>query len=288
MTAGDASEGRADGDTSRLSGPADHPGMSNALLGARVRAVRMHLGLRQVDVAAKAGVSAAIVGRVEHDEIDRLPIRSLRAVLRAVEMDLHLMARWHGGELDRLMDEGHALLVGLMATRLEAAGWVVNPEVSFAVYGERGSIDLLAWHPASRTLLVIEVKTSLNSLEETLRRQDMKVRHAARVARERFGWQARATASMLVLPDDDVARRRVERLGAVLRRAFPVRGDQARAWLREPSGAPGMLLFVGSEVGSRRVRIAPRRRVRRARGAGSRASTGRVGVGPLVSPPGGA
>jgi hypothetical protein len=56
------------------------------------------------------------------------------------------------------------------------------------VFGERGSIDLLAWHESSRTLLVIELKTELTSVEETLRRHDSKVRLAPGIARERFGW----------------------------------------------------------------------------------------------------
>src|SRR4029079_17838803 len=80
------------------------------------------------------------------------------------------------GDIDRVADEGHAALVGLVAALLEGLGWQVRPEVSFSVFGERGSIDLVAWHPTARILLVVEVKTSLNSVEETLRRHDLKVR----------------------------------------------------------------------------------------------------------------
>jgi hypothetical protein len=44
-------------------------------------------------------------------------------------------------------------------TRLLADdGWEAVPEVTYSIFGERGSIDL-AWHPASRTLLVIELKS---------------------------------------------------------------------------------------------------------------------------------
>ena len=32
--------------------------------------------------------------------------------------------------------------------------WIVEPEVSFSIYGERGVIDILAWHPTSRILLL--------------------------------------------------------------------------------------------------------------------------------------
>jgi hypothetical protein len=49
-------------------------------------------------------------------------------------------------------------------------------------------------------LLVIELKSELTSVEETLRRLDVKVRLATRVAGERFGWRAVAAARLLVLP----------------------------------------------------------------------------------------
>jgi hypothetical protein len=69
--------------------------------------------------------------------------------------------------------------------------------VSYSVYGERGSIDLLAWHPAIRTLLVIEVKTEVSSVEAMLRKHDEKVRLAPRVAAERFDGRQRLRRACL-------------------------------------------------------------------------------------------
>jgi transcriptional regulator with XRE-family HTH domain len=249
--------------------------MDDLRLGARARAIRLRIGWRQADVAEKAGVSRYTVLRVEHGRLEHLPLSVVRTVLRALEVDLDLVPRWRGGDIDRVADEGHALLAGAMAVQLVAAGWIVQAEVSFSVYGERGSIDLLAWHPPTRTLLVIEIKTSLNSVEATLRRQDVKVRLAARIAKERFGWDAKATGSMLVLPDTATSRRRVERHAGVLGRVFTVRGREARTWLGQPVGAPGLLLFL-SDVRPRNLRsgIAPRRRVRRARSQPSAANGG--------------
>ena len=51
--------------------------------------------------------------------------------------------RWHGEELDRLLDEAHARLVDEVVRRSTVLGWVVAVEVSFSRYGERGSIDVL-------------------------------------------------------------------------------------------------------------------------------------------------
>ena len=259
--------------------------MDDIRLGVRVRIVRDRLGWRQKDVAVKADVSPATVARIEHGQLDHLQIGVIRAVLKALEIELALEPRWRGGDLDRLADEGHAVLVGRTAGLLEAAGWVVQAEVSFSVYGERGSMDLLAWHAPTRTLLVVEIKTSLNSIEETLRRQDMKVRLAAGVARERFGWQARSTAWLLALPEDVTARRRVGRHASLLDRAYPTRGHEARAWIRAPHGATGMLVFLGgSEPGGNGTRLAPRRRVRRPQSLDEPATTERAPRNPKTEP----
>lgn len=72
--------------------------------------------------------------------------------------------------------QGHAQLVGVTVVALRANGWASAVEVTYSIFGERGSIDVLRFHSASGSLLVIEVKTELTSLEATLRRHDEKVR----------------------------------------------------------------------------------------------------------------
>ena len=198
-----------------------------------------------------------------------MPVRRVAAIARALDADLVVSLRWRGGELDRLLDEGHSAVLGRVAEQLRAAGWITETEVTYSVYGERGSIDLLAWHPATRTLLVVEIKTELMSVEATLRKHDEKVRLAARIAHERFGWRAASTARLLVLPNLSSARRRVDRHGAVLGSAYPVRGDPLRAWLRQPTRVDGSaqlvsgLLFVSVAHPVRgRTRAVARKRVR--------------------------
>jgi HTH-type transcriptional regulator / antitoxin HipB len=238
--------------------------MDDVRIGLRVRAVRHRLGWRQQDVATKAGVSQDTVSRIERGHLDALQLRMIRAVMRALEMEVVLDARWRGGELDRLVDEGHAAIAARVCEVLEAAGWVVHPEVSFAVFGERGSIDVLAWNPHARILLVVEVKTTFNSAEETLRRHDTKVRLAPALARERFGWAAVAVGRLLVLPDASTARRRVARHASLLRTAYPLRGHDAVSWLRDASGSRGLLLFLSPTLRRRGSQPAvTRRRVRR-------------------------
>lgn len=222
----------------------------------------------------KAETSASTVARLEHGQLSRLQVHTVRRVLQAIEAELDLGVRWRGGDLDRVTDDGHSALVAVTTRLLRRLGWVVHAEVSFSIYGERGSIDLLAWHAPTRTLLVIEVKTSLNSIEETLRRQDTKVRLSGRIVNERFGWQPAATASLLVLPDDTTSRRRVSQHAAVLDVAFPVRGRQAHGWLRAPSEAGALLVHLSLPDGRR---ASPRRRARR--------STSRAGSARIASRP---
>ena len=199
----------------------------------------------------RAGVSQDTVSRIERGQLDALQLRTIRAVMRVLEILLLPEVRWRGGDLDRLADEGHAALVALICGLLERAGWVVQPEVSFSVYGERGSIDVLAWHAGARVLLVIEVKTTLNSIEETLRRHDAKVRLAAGVARERFGWVASSVSRLLVLPDVSTARRRVARHDGLLGGAYPLRGHEVASWLRHPTESRGLLTFLPVTLGRR-------------------------------------
>lgn len=221
--------------------------MNDVQIGIRFRALRHRLRLTQSDLAERAGVSQDAISRIERGRLEEVALRTVRRVALELEADLEHLLRWRGGDLDRLVDEGHAALAGRVARLLEADGWQARFEVSYSVYGERGSIDILAWHPAARTLLVVEVKTELVAIEETLRKHDAKVRLAPAIARDRFGWTPAAAGRLLVLPSASTPRRRVDRHKAVMDSAYPLRAATLRNWLRDPAGAAAGLLFV--EVG---------------------------------------
>src|SRR5215203_4511675 len=141
--------------------------MDEVRVGRTLRALRHRLGWRQIDVAGRANLTQDDVSRGERGHLRNL--NKLKAQAAALDAEMFVTIRWRGGEIDRLLDEGHATIVGWVAATLTSLGWQVQPEVSYAVFGERGSIDILAWHPETRTLLVVEVKTELTSIEETLR-----------------------------------------------------------------------------------------------------------------------
>ncbi|MBI2782085.1 MAG: hypothetical protein HYX55_09865 [Chloroflexi bacterium] len=56
----------------------------------------------------------------------------------------------------------------MVAGQLRALGWEVVLEATFFIRGERGSIDVLAWHAASRVVLVIEVKSVVPDIQAML------------------------------------------------------------------------------------------------------------------------
>lgn len=228
-----------------------------------VRALRHRNGWTQRELGDKAGVSQRAVSRLEGGHLDGSPLRMLRRMAAPLGLTISLDGRWHGGELARLLDADHAAIQNALKIMLERAGWVVVPEVTFNWYGDRGSYDLLARHPSTGMLLVVEIKTVVVDVQGLLRPLDVKLRRARETARD-MGWQPRAVAACLVIANGTTARRRIEQHAALFAR-FALRGRAARAWLRAPaaSSAAGLLLFhklPGRPGGS--VRRAGRQRVR--------------------------
>jgi len=231
-----------------------------------VRARRHRRGWRLVDLAAAAGVGTGVCGLLERGHVGRLSVRTARAIAAAVELPLTWDVGWQRIEVDRLLDADHAALCAAIAAALTADGWEVRSEVSFNHFGDRGRIDLLAWHPAERILLVVEVKTVLVDAQQTLGSLDVKTRVAKHVVAD-LGWPAPLrVVPAIIIAEGRTARRHVERLEALFAR-FACRGAAARTWLRSPSAAgavSGILRFVplpsGNGVDRRR---AGRRRVRR-------------------------
>jgi transcriptional regulator with XRE-family HTH domain len=246
--------------------------MDDVAIGRLLRSIRVRLRLRQVDVASRAALSQQLVSLVEVGALEHVSIPALRRLGRALGAEIVIGVRWRGAEVDRLREADHALVVGVVVRLLESLGWLVRTEVTYNEYGERGSIDVLAFHPGTRTLLVIEVKSELVSVEETLRRLDQKTRLAPAIAMAQFGWSAARASPLLALLDTRTTRRRVARHDAVLRRAFAIRGLRAKAWLRTPSDTSGLLLYVSVNAGdgARRRPVGVRRVVRRRAAAAER------------------
>lgn len=220
-----------------------------------VRALRLRKGWTQSTLGRRAGVSRQVVSRIERGDVAGVTIGVLDRVATALAASVTVQCRWRGAELDRLIDAAHAALQQDAAALLIGCGWEVRAEVSFNHFGDRGRVDLLALDPSRRVLLVVEVKSALGDLQETLGRLDVKARLGRQIAAE-VGWdQVGRVVPALVLADSKVARRAVVEHPALFAR-YGVRGRRAVAWLRALSErAPSGLLWFANRPNSRGVGI---------------------------------
>jgi len=120
----------------------------------------------------------------------------------------------------------------------------VAAETSFNHFVDRGRVDVFAYHPALRILLVVEIKTQLDDAQDLLGRLDIKRRIAPKLAAER-NWQVAAIVPVIVFRESRSTRRRLATHEALFA-SFTLRSRPAAAWLRHP-GAPvpsGILMLV--------------------------------------------
>src|SRR5436190_1705545 len=124
--------------------------MDPVRVGLSLRALRIRANLRQADLAHRAHVPREAISELERGIADRLSLTDLQKLGGALGADVDIRIRWRAEHLDRLLDESHAATVASLIERLARFGWETRPEVSFSIWGERGSIDLLGWHVQTR------------------------------------------------------------------------------------------------------------------------------------------
>jgi transcriptional regulator with XRE-family HTH domain len=237
--------------------------MDSLRIGRSLRALRIRRGWRQADAAAAAGISRSQCSRIELGLLGGIPISDLQAACAALGADLDVRIRWHGEGLDRLLDSAHATLVNGVVRWLGDLGWACAVEVSFSRYGERGSIDVLAWHAMGATLLVVEVKSVVPDVQAMIAALDRKARLARAVGEER-GWSPRVVGRLLVIGESATSRDRIRTHAELFGAAYPQRSVAVRRWLREPAGPLAGLLFLRNSQGAGSTRqITGRQRVRR-------------------------
>lgn len=234
------------------------------MLGRALRALRHRRGWRQTDLAARSRVARSVIGDLEAGCLGPHRVDALRSVVAALGGFVRIDVRFPGGDVSRLLDADHAALQEHWSAILSRDGWTVDVEVTFSHYGERGSIDILAWHAATATLLVVELKTVIVDVQALVASIDRRTRNAARIARQR-GWFPRAVVPALFVLDGTTGRRRVNEHPSLFAR-LGLRGHAARAWLRDPgTGSPAGLLCFTKLPAARSAdrRRAGRQRIRR-------------------------
>lgn len=241
--------------------------MDDRRIGRILRAVRQRRGLRQSDIAATIGVSQSVISRLERGRLESVGLGALRRVAMELDVSISIAANWHGGQGDRLLDRAHAAIVDHVIQTLKELEWEVMPEFSFNHFGDRGSVDVLAWHPVHRVLLVIEVKATLTDLQDLLVSLSRKLRVVPDIVRKSLGWDADHVARIVIVAGTAANRSIVARHAATFVASFPARSREIHAWLRRPLGALAGVWFVstsslGGGMSVARTRIRRTSRVR--------------------------
>jgi hypothetical protein len=213
-------------------------------IGSALRAIRVRGRVRQSDAATAAGIPRRAAMLIEAGRLDRVRFGDIRRYSASFGARFDGSVLWQGAGLDRMLNRGHARMHEAMARWLSlVGGWLAVPEVSFSFSGERGVIDIVAWHAAKRALLVIELKTRIADISDLMATMDIRRRMAPRIARER-GWDPVAIGLWVVVTPGRTNARILAEHNAVLRSKFPADGRLMRAWLRNPWNAVAALSFL--------------------------------------------
>lgn len=223
--------------------------MEKRTIARMLRALRRQRRWTQRRLAATLGISQQWMSDLELGGLAGCSVDLLERWSSSLNATLVMDLRVTGPR--PLTDRRHAALQNWLAETLRRGGWVVEVEPSFNHYGDRGRIDILAFHPVRGLLLVVEIKTELRDVQDLIGRLDVKQRMARRLAVDR-GWDVAAVVPAILLREDRTSRRRVAEHPGLFAR-FRLRARAARAWLQAPRGPmpSGVLLFQSLEDGAR-------------------------------------
>lgn len=197
------------------------------------RETRLALDIPLQQLADAVGISRSHLADIEAgranptlDIVDRLG--------HALDTEFKLIGRVPilvgGGPTER--DVVHARCSGYAGRRLTGHGLEIVREAALVDGRARGWIDLLAFDRRSGTLLVVEVKTSLDDVGR-LERQIGWYERLAPFAAAEVGWDVRRTVAWTLLLATAAADAAIARQGPTLRQAFPVRATAMLAGLRD-------------------------------------------------------
>ncbi len=180
---------------------------------------------------------------MESGNIGRLSLDTVERIASVVDVRTKLSGRWRGGDGDRLLSWRHSLLANSFSAAVRAHdGWLLEPEVPFSIYGERGVIDQLGWHESCSHLLVVELKTEFVDINEMLGTLNRKLRLAPKVAAEK-GWRPKLVSAWLIVSDTRTNRRHAAGHSSLLRSRFSLDGRSLASFLDKPASATFGMAF---------------------------------------------
>lgn len=205
------------------------------IVGGAVASIRRRLGWSQRELARRARMSQAMVCAIENGNVTDMTFSRAQILLTAmgarlvVSVDAPFL-----GDRQRQLEPAHARCSAHVATRLRRAGWLVATEVEVGGDRSRGWIDVLAFHPELRVLLVIEIKTEIRDLGAIERALGWYEREG-RIAARRFGWDSGRTVGCLLLLATEANDTRVAANRQPFMVGFPVRAHDLTELVRGAS-----------------------------------------------------
>jgi len=209
------------------------------------REMRALLDITQGELASAVGVSRSHIAGIEMGKANPT-LDLVSRIGAALGLELQLIADPPMIIEPRPTSLVHSHCSGYVGRRLGRDGWLVKREVE-VVHGRwHGWVDLLAFHPATRALVIVEIKTRLDDVGAVERQLSWYEREARGLATV-LGWRpARVHSWLLVLASEEVEIA-VRRQRAILSEGFPVRAAEMRTVLagtaRDEAGQRGLALI---------------------------------------------
>jgi transcriptional regulator with XRE-family HTH domain len=189
------------------------------------------LDVTQQELAKATGVSRSHIAGIETGRVDP-SLDLVWSISDRLGLELQFVGRAPRVIQTRRGDLVHARCSALVDRRMQRAGWETVREVEVAGGRSHGWIDLLAFDPRSRTLIIIEVKTRVDDIGAVERQIGWYERGAYQVAAS-LGWKPRRTLSWLLLLASDEVESQISLHRHLLKRAFPARAREMRAIVRD-------------------------------------------------------
>lgn len=206
------------------------------MLPPAVLETRRRLGWTQAALGTRSGVSQSQVSRFEAGRVEVLSLSTAGRFLdsmgirASLTLDHPLVAR-----PDRQRDAAHARCVPYVAGRIARMGWDVRREVEIHHGRSHGWIDVFAFHAATRSAVVVEVKSAVPDIGATQRTLGWYTRMAWDVGRS-FGSPMRRVGAALLCLATVVNEARLAQNADLMRQAYPVRATALFDWLAAPVG----------------------------------------------------
>lgn len=192
---------------------------------AVAKATRISCGWTQRELSRRAGVPQSLISELERGIARDIRLSDLERI--AVALGIRYRYAFEPPTIHprQQRDFVHARCSSHLDRRLRGARCLVAREVEIGSDRSRGWIDILAFQPATRTALVIEIKTELHDIGAIERSTNWYGREAWAAAR-RAGWPPRRVIVALIVLQSEANDRAISANRDLLRTRWPGRATE--------------------------------------------------------------